>query len=124
MSVSSITALSSPQSGAKEIVLTPTATADDAVVGAAAKVASIYVDNSANSAASYVCLYDNADPTVGTTVPDEVIYVRAGKKRWINYVDDKLEFGTAISVACKTAGGTAGTTSPTSTVTMRMTVHS
>jgi hypothetical protein len=117
------TQLAGPASGAREIVATPNATADNAVVSTACKIVSLVIDNSANSAASYVKLYDNAAPTVGTTVPDEVIYVRAGRVRRINYSTDKLEFNTALSWACVTTGGTSGVTAPTSSVSMTVTVH-
>lgn len=122
MSVTSNTPLVTPATNAREITLSPNATADDAIVSGAKKVHAIDLDNSANAAGSYLKLYDNSDPTVGTTVPDEIIYVRGTKRRRITYHDDKLEFATALSVACVTAGGTGGTTAPTSAVTAKITV--
>ena len=49
----------------------------DAVKASSAKVYEVIIDNSANGAASYIKLYNAASGgvTVGTTVPDEVIFV-------------------------------------------------
>lgn len=96
--------------------------AADAIKASSALLNFITVDNSANGgAASYVKLYNLAAGSVviGTTVPDEVIYVPAGSKiEHIFYTGSLLgkTFGTALSAACLTTGGTAGATPPVSAV--------
>lgn len=107
-----------------EIVFNDTAMGNtaDGVKASSALVYSITVDNSLNGgAASYVKLYNLASGSVvvGTTAPDEIIYVPAGAVLthvfWTSAAPGKT-FGTALSAACVTAGGTAGVTSPVSNV--------
>lgn len=94
----------------------------DAIKASSALVNYVIVDNSANvGAASYVKLYNLAagSVVVGTTVPDEVIYVPAGKVITVPYFTGAAlgkTFGSALSAACLTTGGTAGTTPPVSSV--------
>lgn len=96
--------------------------AADAVKSSSAVVYSVTIDNSANSgAACYVKLFNLAagSVTVGTTAPDEVIYVPAGAVVTRTYATSAapgVTFGTALSACCVTTGGTAGTTSPSSGV--------
>lgn len=105
------------------IEFTDTALANtaDAVKGSSALVYWVLVDNSANAAATYVKLYNLAagSVTVGTTVPDEVIYCPANARitqvLYNNNAPGKT-FGTALAAAAVTAGGTAGTVSPSSNV--------
>jgi hypothetical protein len=80
---------------------------DNNVRGIAGKVYMIEVDNSANAAASYLKLYDDGNPTVGTTVPEFVLRVKAGQRRPL-VIPEGLDF-TILSFACVTTGGTAGT---------------
>jgi hypothetical protein len=94
----------------------------DGVKASSALVYSVTVDNSLNGgAASYVKLYNLASGSVvvGTTAPDEIIYVPAGavitQVYWTSSAPGKT-FGTALSAVCVTAGGTAGSTSPSSNV--------
>jgi hypothetical protein len=94
----------------------------DAVKASSAKVYSVFVDNSANGgAASYVKLFNAAagGVTVGTTVPDEVIFVPGGaivEKLFFTSSAPGITFGTALAACCVTAGGTAGVTAPSSSV--------
>lgn len=94
----------------------------DAVKASSAVVYSVIADNSLNGgASSYVKLYNAASGgvTVGTTVPDEVIYVPAGAvitHMLFTSAAPGKTFGTALTAACVTAGGTAGTTPPVSSV--------
>lgn len=94
----------------------------DAVKASSAKLYSVIVDNSANGgAASYVKLYNVASGsvTVGTTPPDEIIYVPAGaivSKSLFTGATPGVTFATALSAACVTTGGTGGTVSPSSSV--------
>lgn len=74
-------------------------------------------DNTQNSVDIFVKLYNNASPTVGTTHPDMIIKVPAGRKSGLPPTDALgISFGTALSAAAVTAGGKGGTTSPTNAV--------
>lgn len=94
----------------------------DAVTSVSTKVYEVYVDNSANAgAASYVKLWNVASGsvTVGTTAPDEIIYVPGGARvthYLMTVAGPGKTFGTAVTAACVTTAGTAGTTNPTSNV--------
>jgi hypothetical protein len=94
----------------------------DAVKASSAVVYYIIVDNSANGgAATYVKLYNLASGSVvvGTTAPDEVIYVPAGKvvqHQFFTGANPGKTFGTALSAIAATTGGTAGNTPPSSSV--------
>lgn len=94
-------------------------TADTNVTGAAGTIYLAEVDNTANSAISYVKLYNTSSVTVGTTVPDLVFMVAASSNRTYA-MPAGIAFGSAISMAALTTGGTAGTTGPTSAVTVRL----
>jgi len=107
-----------------EIIFTDTAmgAAVDAIKASSAVLNYIIIDNTANAgAASYVKLYNLASGsvTVGTTAPDEIIYVPAAVViTHVFFTGAALgkTFGTALSAVCLTAGGTAGTTPPVSSV--------
>lgn len=94
----------------------------DAVKASSAVVYSVFVDNSGNGgAAAYVKLWNVASGgvTVGTTSPDEVIFVPAGAVITVPYYTKAAPgktFGTALTAACLTTGGTAGVTAPTNPV--------
>lgn len=63
----------------------------------------------------YVCFYDHATPTVGTTDPELCLKGIAGTvKHYIFH--DRLYFGTAVSVACVQEKGGGGATAPSGTV--------
>ena len=93
----------------------------DAVKASYAVVNYIIIDNTLNNSAVYVKLYNLASGsvTVGTTAPDEIIYVPASSiithVLYTAAVVGKT-FGTAVSAVCVTAGGTAGSTPPTMSV--------
>jgi hypothetical protein len=114
--------ISSPSN---EFVYTDTAmgTTIDAVKASSANVYSISINNTANAgAASYVKLWNLASGSVilGTTPPDEIIYVPQGAIITHNFLTSAATpgktFGTALSAACVTTGGTAGVTAPSSSV--------
>lgn len=94
----------------------------DGIKASSAVVYSIFIDNSANGgAASYVKLFNLASGSVvvGTTSPDEIIYVPAGAVvEHLLYTGSApgKTFATALSAACVTTGGTAGNTPPVSNV--------
>lgn len=91
----------------------------EGIKASSAQVFSVIIDNSLNGAATYVKLFNLASGSVvlGTTSPDEVIYVPANALvTHVLYTSAAAgkTFGTALSAAAVTTGGTAGTTSPTS----------
>jgi hypothetical protein len=92
----------------------------DAVKASSALVYSVVIDNSANAgAASYVKLFNlaAASVVVGTTAPDEIIYVPQGAvvtHVFFTGAAAGKTFGTALAAFCVTAGGTAGVTAPSS----------
>jgi hypothetical protein len=94
-------------------------TAQNNVTGAAAVFFGVFIDNTANSAASYVKIYNHAGPTVGTTDPDFVFICPASSTRQYTMAGG-VALGTALSYACTTSGGTAGTASPSNAVLVRI----
>lgn len=92
------------------------ATSENDVSSGAAVLYAVQINNSANaSATSYLKLYNNIAPTVGTTAPDMILFAVGGATT--NYAFPKgISFGTGLSFACLTTAGTAGTTNPTSDV--------
>lgn len=90
-------------------------TADVDIAGSSGTLHAVEIDNTANAAITYVKLYNDASPTVGTTAPDMILMVPASTKMTFHFPGG-VAFSTAFSVAALTAGGTAGTTGPTSTV--------
>lgn len=94
------------------------ATANNDVTGTSGAVYMIEVDNSANSAASFLKIYDDAAPTIGTAVPDYVFRVPANQVR--QFVSPGgMDFAN-LSFAVVTVGGTTGTTDPANTVIVAM----
>ena len=90
----------------------------DGIKSSSALVYSVTIDNTANSSASYVKLYNLASGSVvvGTTVPDEVFLAPANvlvTALFKTAAAGGKTFGTALSAACLTTGGTAGVTAPT-----------
>lgn len=94
----------------------------DAVKASSAILYFVTIDNSANAgAASYVKLFNVASGsvTVGTTAPDEVIYVPAATvitQLYFTGATAGKTFATALTACCVTTGGTAGNTGPASSV--------
>jgi hypothetical protein len=93
----------------------------EGIKASSAKVFSVIVDNSLNAAATYVKLWNTASGSVviGTTVPDEVIYVPGlAVVTHVMYAGATpgKTFGTALSAAAATTGGTAGVSNPSSAV--------
>ena len=76
------------------------------------------VTNTAVMNANYLKFYDTtAAVTVGTTIPDFVIPIRAGVKEVI-VVPGGMSFLNGISYAATQTAGTAGTTAPAQTMTL------
>jgi hypothetical protein len=107
-----------------EFIFTDTAmgSSADGIKGSSTRLYSVTIDNSANGgAASYVKLFNllSGSVTVGTTAPDEVIYVPGGAVVTRNFwtgAAPGLVFGTGLSACCVTTGGTAGAVAPSSSV--------
>ena len=99
-----------------------TSTPDNAVAGGAGILLQVDIDNTANTDAVYVKLYNHASPTVGgggATAPEWVFKCPASVRRIFSCTPGS-NFATNLSLACVTTGGTAGTTSPTNAVTVRL----
>lgn len=123
MALTSNTQLVSPATGGRNLQLTPNATADNAVVSGTVYISSVLFDNSNNSAAAFLKLYDSSGPTVGTTAPDWIFKANGGEKLYVNFSRNRPKFTTALSLCCVTAAGTAGSTSPTSSVSVGITTQ-
>lgn len=70
------------------------------------------------SGGAYLKLYDDANPTVGTSVPDFVLPVTVASpavKTTFHFPETPLEFRVGLSWALVQGAGTAGTTAPAST---------
>lgn len=95
-----------------------TSTAEADVIPGSGTLFRVQGDNTANTTAkSYLKLYDAAAPTVGTTAPDWIFRLTAGKKEtFIVGGGIGTALATGLSIACVTAAGTGGTTSPTNAV--------
>jgi len=98
----------------------------DGVKSSSAVLYSVIINNSGNSnLPSYVKLYNlaSAAVVVGSTAPDEIIYVPAGAIvthfLFTAAVPGKT-FATALSAACLTAGGTAGVSAPAVSVSVTL----
>lgn len=81
------------------------------------------IDNSQNTVDVFVKVWDlDTGVDLGTTVPDFVFRVDAGKKVPLPLTGGDLStdigvtMATGIAIACVTAGGTGGSTSPTNDV--------
>lgn len=88
------------------------------IAGSSPTLRALEIDNTQNSAKSYVKLY-NASPTVGTTDPEMIVVVKAQSKRYFLVGPAGRVFATSLYAACLTTGGKAGTTSPTNPVSAR-----
>lgn len=93
----------------------------DAIKAGSARLYSVIIDNTLNGSPVYVKLYNLAagSVVVGTTAPDEIIYVPGSSVVTQNYFTAAAVgkiFGTALSALCVTAGGTAGSSAPSSNV--------
>lgn len=94
------------------------ATAANNVTGAPSTVYGCVVDNTGNPSQDvYFKLYDATAPTVGTTVPADILLVPGGFSRTFMFPGGS-DFATGLSWAVTTVGGTAGTISPTASVTV------
>ena len=88
------------------------------VTGASGNLFYVEIDNTANSAVSYLKVYDTGSVTVGTTAPDWIFSADASANNKFVIPTD-VSFATALSYCCVTTGGTGGTTAPGSAVAVR-----
>src|SRR6266850_528820 len=111
-----ITGLGTP-SGAK--LFQETALGGSAIVLQASSISitSIQIDNTANGGQDvyFKGWNTNGAVVVGTTVPDDVILVKAGAKI-TPVIPETMVRNNGYQVACVTTGGTGGTTAPGSSV--------
>ena len=99
---------------------TVNANASVAVTTASTIIYVLDLDNTANTVASFVKLYNTAGAvTVGTTVPDVIVRVPASKRIEFVMVEGYV-LGTGLAVSTVTVGGTTGTTSPTNSVVVKI----
>lgn len=92
-------------------------------IGSGAKtIFSALLDNTDNTAVSYVKVVNATSYSVGSDVPDFCWKVPAGKKRLVTLgsAGEGINLGTGVSIAAVTTPGTAGTTSPTNPVKVRV----
>jgi hypothetical protein len=94
-----------------------TATAD--VFGGPCRLLAVHVVNG-DAAVLYLKLFDNLDPTLGTTDPDEIFAVGSSANKPVAEFPNGKAFKNGLSLGFVTTGGTAGTTGATgaSTVTL------
>lgn len=109
-------------SGLSQYTDTAIGNSADGVKSSSAVLYSVLCDNSANGGSvSYLKIFNVASGSVvvGTTAPDEIIYIPAGAVithfLYTGSVPGKT-FGTALSACCVTTGGTAGSVAPSSPV--------
>jgi hypothetical protein len=87
---------------------TVTATSVDNIFGGSATVHHIHMSN--GGAKCYLKVYDNADPTVGTTAPDIILQSDASTDTvWM--IVDGIAFDN-FSYAAEASAGTSGTGNP------------
>tara|TARA_R110002012_G_scaffold310487_1_gene518784 strand:+ start:1627 stop:2004 length:378 start_codon:yes stop_codon:yes gene_type:complete len=91
--------------------------AKDDVFAGSATIHSIFLD--APSGTSYLKLYDNTNPTIGSTAPDIILMVKE-PNMWT--IVDGIAV-TNLSYGATNAGGTAGNTTPAVTVKLFMVVR-
>lgn len=88
----------------------------DGIKSGPGTIYSVAADNSLNSSASYIRLFDlaSADVTNGTTSPSWILKVLPNVSNvfYFNGRSAGLAFGTALSASASTSAGTSGTTAP------------
>lgn len=94
----------------------------DALAGPC-KVTHVHAVNG-NAGVHYLKFYDDINPTVGTTDPDEILPLRgSGTEGGVTDFPCDMTFENGLSFATVTTAGTAGTTDPVSTVSVVLTVE-
>ena len=86
----------------------------------AAKLSGWFVDNSNNSAKSYIKFYDaTGSVNVGSTVPLALFMIPASTSRMFS-MPGGISFANGIAYAVTTAGGTTGSGAPGTALTVRL----
>jgi len=83
----------------------------------ARRVYGVVIDNSLNSAISYLKFWDLAAPDMANDAPHMILKADGGTKVQYNF-DVGVYFTTAIEAVVVTAGGTGGVTAPSGTMTV------
>ena len=94
-------------------------TVQDNVITGGGSIYWVIIDNTNNSAASYLKFWDaTGSVTLGTT--DPVMILKAPASTKLQYSFPKgIAFGSGICYACTNSAGTAGTSAPSSAVSIR-----
>jgi hypothetical protein len=89
-----------------------------AVIGSSANVFAVVIDNSLNTAASYLKCWDTTGSiSIGGVNPNMILKAEAGAKVQYSF-DAGVEFSSGIKAAVLTSKGTDGTTAPSNDVTI------
>ena len=94
-------------------------TVQDNVITGGGSIFWVIIDNTNNSAASYLKFWDaTGSVTLGTT--DPVVILKAPASTKLQYSFPRgIAFGSGICYACTNSAGTAGTSAPSSAVSIR-----
>jgi hypothetical protein len=114
----SVTTQASPFAAKLVQETSASATPDNNVTSAAGVLYLVDIDNSANPAAVYLKVFNNAAPVVGTTPADLVFMVAANTRRSYSMIEG-IAFA-ALSFACVTGASQANVTSPANPVIVRL----
>lgn len=94
------------------------ALATDLIYTGARRAYGVVIDNSLNTAASYLKLWNQTGaPTIGSDAPHVILKADAATKVQYNF-DIGVHFGSGIRAAVVTTAGTAGVTAPSGTMTI------
>jgi hypothetical protein len=91
-----------------------TATVDANIRAGATIVYQIVIDNTNNGAPTYLQMFNNVAPTVGTTPPDMVLWCPGMGKRTYTLDFAGIQFGSGLSLTCTTTP--AGSVNPAAAV--------
>lgn len=91
----------------------------DVMSGAGATCYILDGDNSNNTVAAYLKLYNSANPTIGTTEPDIVLKLPAQTRQSVT-IGDGIALGSALSYNLTKNVTTSDTTNTTNAVTVRI----
>ena len=95
-------------------------TPDNDVRAGATTVYQVDVDNTANSAATFIKMADAASITVGTTSPEYILKVPASVRKVFTFDLAGVLFATGLSFYGVTTAALAGNTSPASACIVRV----
>lgn len=103
-------------------------TAEKDVMAGPCRITNIRVDNNVDTDSGtqtvvYLKLYDDLNPTVGTTAPDYIFEIPADQQVNLNPKGGKgIKFVNGLSYAVVQEPGTAGTTDPATNTTVTVTM--